>query len=141
MMPKTWTDVEIRVGDKLQERHTDSECNIIRALAADALNNTDSWTEAESDLLRCAFLAADGHAIRVELGIATIESSLAAVSSIHVFGAGLSGLILPLKRSDEFESDFVDADYQSKPRSGKNTARFRVGEVRPMQPMKFGDDD
>ena len=139
-MPKTWTAIHIHVSDQLRETIKDTEYDILRELALDSLNNPDAWIAAD-DRLRCSFLGSDGSPISVEIGVATIDSSLATVFSVHLKDACLADLSTPLTRIDEFESDYVDTDYQSKGIPERPVLKVRLGEVRRLQPMKYDPEE
>ena len=139
-MPKTWTETHIHVSDQLQETIPDAQHSILCELALDSLNYPDAWIAAD-DRLRCSFLASDGSAVIVEIGVATIDSSLATIFSVHMKDASLADLTTPLKRIDEFEGDYVDTDYQSQPVSDRSVMKVRLGEVRPLQPMRVDPED
>ena len=139
-MPKTWTDIHIHVSDQLRETILDTEYDILRELALDSLNNPKAWMPI-GDRLGCYFLSSDGSPVCVELGVATIDSSLATVYSVHMKDACLEDLGMPLIRIDEFENDYVDTEYQSKALPEQPTFKVRLGKVSRLQPMKYDPEE
>lgn len=109
---------------------------ILRELALDSLNHPEAWTTV-ADHQRCAFLGRGGLPITIEIGVATIDGSLATVFSIQASHASLSDVVTPLMRHDEFECDTVETDYQSRSVPDRPVLKVRLGTVRRMQPIRY----
>ena len=139
-MPKTWTETHIHISDQLQETVPEVDHAILRQLALDSLNHPNAWITM-GERQRCAFLGRQGSPIAVEIGVATIDSSLATVFSVRVINADLSDVDIPLTRHDEFETDYEETDYQSRSITDRPVLTVRLGEVRRMQPMKYDPED
>jgi len=139
-MPKTWTETHIHISDQLLETVPEANHAILRELALDSLNHPHKWITI-GDRRRCAFLGRQGLPISIEIGVATIDSSLATVFSIRVTDADLSDVNTPLTRHDEFETDYEETDYQSRSTTDRPVLKVRLGEVRRMQPMKYDPED
>ena len=136
-MPHTWTDKKvIHLSDKLKDVTSDDERDIVQELAMDYLNNSDQWF-ASDDRARCSFLASDGRAVQVTIGVATVGSSFATVSYCDAEGGTVSSLNQPLKRIDEFEEDTIDVEYQSPSKPIRDVVKVRIGETRLLRPLKF----
>lgn len=140
MMPRIWTETDVHIGDQLEESLAETDLAILRALALDSLKHPHAWTNV-GDHQRCAFLGRGGLPITIEIGVATIDSSLAAVFFIQAKDASLSDVIAPLVRHDEFEIDDVETDYQSRSVPDQPVLKVRLGTVRRMQPMKYDPED
>ena len=139
-MPKTWTETHIHISDQLLEAVPQANHAILRELALDSLNYPNAWITI-GDRQRCAFLGRQGLPIAIEIGVATIDSSLATVFSVRVINADLSDVITPLTRHDEFETDYEETDYQSRSTADRPVLKVRFGEARRMQPMKYDPED
>ena len=139
-MPKTWTETHIHISDQLLEAVPQANHAILRELALDSLNYANAWITI-GDRQRCAFLGRQGLPIAIEIGVATIDSSLATVFSVRVINADLSDVITPLTRHDEFETDYEETDYQSRSTADRPVLKVRFGEARRMQPMKYDPED
>jgi hypothetical protein len=139
-MPKIWAETHIRISDQLLEAVPEADHAILRELALDSLNNPMGWIMI-GDRRRCAFLGRDGLPISIEIGVATIDGSLATVFSVRVAGADLSDVNTPLTRHDEFETDYESTDYESRSTTDRPVLKVRLGEVRRMQPMKYAPED
>lgn len=140
-MPHTWTDKKlIHLSDKLEESTSDEERDIVQELVMDYLNNSDRWTVSD-DRASCPFLGTDGRATQVTIGVATVGSSFATVSYCDVEGGTVSSLQQPLQRIDEFEEDTIDVDYESPSATNRDVIKVRIGETRPLRPLKFTTDE
>jgi hypothetical protein len=139
-MPKTWAETHIHISDQLLEAVPETDHAILRELALDSLNNPNGWVMI-GDGRRCAFLSRQGFPISIEIGVATIDSSLATVFSVRVAGADLSDVNTPLTRHDEFETDYEETDYESRSTTDRPVLKVRHGEARRMQPMKCDPED
>lgn len=139
-MPKTWTETHIHISDQLLETVPEAHHAILRELALDSLNHPNAWITI-GDRRRCTFLGRQGLPIVIEIGVATIDSSLATVFSVRVINADLSDVNTPLTRHDEFETDYEETDYQSRSTTDRPALKVRLGEVRRMQPMKYDPED
>jgi len=139
-MPKTWTETHIHISDQLLATVPETDHAILRELALDSLNNPNSWMTI-GDRKRCAFLSRDGLSIGIEIGVATIDSSVATVFFVRVINADLSDVCTPLTRHDEFETDYEETDYHSRSTTDRPALKVRLGEVRRMQPMKYDPED
>jgi len=139
-MPKTWTQTHIHISDQLLETVPESDHAILRELALDSLNHPDAWATV-GNRQRCAFLGREGLPIGIEIGVATIDSSLATVFSVRAMNGDLSDVNAPLTRHDEFETDYEETDYQSRSTADRPALKVRLGEVRRMQPMKYDPED
>jgi hypothetical protein len=139
-MPQTWTDKKtIHISDQLLETTSEQDQDILRELAMDYLNNAQAWVTSD-DRVRCSFLGVDGHATTVTIGLATV-GDFAAVSYCEAKGKSLMALAIPLKRVEEFDTDFVDEEYNSKPLVRRDVVMVRVGKTRPLRPMKYEPDE
>lgn len=139
-MPKTWAETHIHISDQLLEAVPEADLTILRELALDLLNNPNGWVVI-GDLRRCAFIGRQGLPISIEIGVATIDSSVATVFSVRVAGADLSDVNTPLARHDEFATDHEETDYESRSTADRPVLKVRLGEVRRMQPMKCEPED
>ena len=139
-MPKTWAETQIHISDQFLEAVPEADHAILRELALDSLNHPHKWVTI-GDRRRCAFLGRQGLPISIEIGVATIDSSLATVFSIRVTDGDLSDVNTPLTRHDEFETDYESTDYESRSTTDRPVLKVRLGEVRRMQPMKYDPED
>ena len=140
-MPHTWTDKKvIHLSNKLEEVTSDDEREIIQELVMDYLNYSDQWFSSD-DRARCSFLAEDGRAIQVTIGVATVGSSFATVSYCDVDGGTVASLNQPLQRINEFEENSINVEYQSPPEQTRDVVKVRIGETRPLRPLKFTADE
>lgn len=140
-MPHTWTDKKvIHLSDKLEESTSDEERDIVQDLVMDYLNNSDRWTVSD-DRASCSFLGSNGKVTQVTIGVATVGRSLATVSYCDVNGGTVGELHQPLQRITEFDEDIVDVEYESPSTSTRDVVKVRIGQTRPLRPLKFTTDE
>ncbi len=139
-MPKTWAETDVRLSDQLRATIPDADRTVLRDLALDFLNHPEAWRPVDQRQ-RCLFLGSDGSPVRVDIGVATIDSESATVFAVQLKDACLADLSRPLTRVEEFENDYVDVDYRSKPVASRPMLKVRLGEVRRLQPMKYDPEE